>query len=815
MPADIRNFDDITPDDRDVVGGKGLSLGLLARAGLPVPPGFCVTSDAYRRRNGDTLPPALQAIIVESYRNLGSGPVAVRSSATAEDGSVASFAGQQETYLGVVGDEPVCSAIIRCWNSLQSERAKAYRHRQGVAVMAMAVVVQRLVPAETAGVLFTRDPLHPDSGRMIVEASWGLGETVVSGRVTPDRFTLDAATGRVIERHLGRKTVERLADGEREVSAERQREFCLNDSQLAELARLGRTVEQYYGEPRDVEWAWADGQAWLLQARPITAAGASEREAIRLEEVAALRTKAEPAGTVWGRFNLSEILPEPTPMTWAVVRRFMSGRGGYGRMFADLGFPPDRALGDECVYDLVCGRPYMNLSREPRMQWGSLPFAHSFAELKNDPAKVPYSAAALQPERCSFLGKFFAAWRVSRGMERFHTLSLKFAEPFRTKTVPEFVAETSRAAAEDWSPLDPPALLQKLDYWIDRTLVGFARDSLKATAFAAGSLARLQQLLEKRMPAERAKLAVGALTLGIHPDPDADLPKALRELAAGDMSRDAFLVAFGHRGPNEMELSQPRWNEDPAAVARLQAAARAGGALNSGEDALDRLAAEAKLHPYLKLILRGELARLRQFVALRETGKHHLMRGYALIRRALVELDCRFGLAGGIFFLTPDHFPKLLAGADVSGLIAERRKRRSVALSLEAPAALFSDDLEAIGRPLPPPEGADLLTGVPLSAGVAEGPALVLTDPTADVPIAEGYILVCPSTDPSWVPLFARAKGLVMETGGVLSHGAIVAREFGLPAVAGLPDATRRLRTGQRLRVDGGGGTVTITPLPV
>jgi rifampicin phosphotransferase len=194
---------------------------------------------------------------------------------------------------------------------------------------------------------------------------------------------------------------------------------------------------------------------------------------------------------------------------------------------------------------------------------------------------------------------------------------------------------------------------------------------------------------------------------------------------------------------------------------------------------------------------------------LRESAKHYLLKGYALIRRVLVELDRCYGLNGGVFFLTPDELPRLTKGEDLSGLIAERRRRRAIVLTLEVPPVLFSDDLEAIGRPVVV-EGADTLQGVPLSAGVAEAPALVLDQPlTANLP-SEPYILVCPSTDPAWVPLFVHARGLVMETGGVLSHGAIVAREFGLPAVAGLAGVQRRLKTGQRLRVDGGRGTVTV-----
>ncbi len=810
MTADIRTFDQISAGDVEMVGGKGLSLGLMAAAGLPVPPGFCITSESHRRDRRGGISTSLRQSILEAYRALRSGLVAVRSSATAEDGAVASFAGQQETILGVSGEADVCDAVAKCWASLDSERAKAYREKQGVGEMAMAVVIQKLVPAEVAGVLFTHDPLAPHSDRMLIEASWGLGESVVSGRVTPDRFVVNRDSGQALERHLGRKTIERTAEGEREVSTERQSQLCLNDEQLLKLAELGRRVEEFYHQPRDVEWAWAGGQFWLLQARPITTADSGDREKIRREEIEALRAKADPSGTVWGRFNLSEVLAEPTPMTWAIVRRFLSGAGGYGKMFEDLGFPPDPSLADECGYDLVCGRPYMNLSREPRMQWGDLPVHHAFAGLKADPAAVPYSAANFRTEGASFMQKVRMIWRSIRGGAKYQARSKSFAQTFRTKTIPEFVAETTAAMKEDWSKLDPAALLKKLDYWIERTLVTFARDSLKPTAFAAGSIATLHRTLDGPLGPDRARLAVAELTTGVHPDADADLPGALADLAATRIDRAAFVEKFGHRGSGEMELSEPRWNEDPQTLDRVISSAGATGGDHSHSDITSRVVQDAKLTISQASSLRSELDKLRTALALRETGKHHLLRGYALIRRALVELDRRHRLNGGIFFLTPDELPAILLGEDVTQRIAERRKRRAVALSLEAPPALFSDDLDAIGRPVPPPTGATTFKGVPLSAGVAEGPAMVLTDPHAPAPAMDAYILVCPSTDPSWVPLFAKAKGLVMETGGVLSHGAIVAREFGLPAVAGLPDVVRLLQNGQRIRVDGNSGTVVL-----
>ncbi len=816
--TDLRSLSDIRPTDHDAVGGKGLSLGLLASAGLPVPPGFCLTTAAHRRLRHLSLDrdPALVAALAAAYRDLGGGAVAVRSSAVGEDGTVASFAGQQETFLGVEGEADLLHAIERCWASLDSDRAVAYRRHQGIRdEPVMAVVVQRLVAALVAGVLFTRDPLDPAQRQMLVEASWGLGESVVSGKVTPDRFHLDRETGRVLDRHVAVKTLQRTAAGEEPVPAERQSIACLSDEQLAALAELGRRVEAFYGEPRDVEWALAEGRFWLLQARPITAAGHAEREQVRQEEIAALRGRASPDGTVWSRFNLAEVLPEPTPMTWALVSRYlMSGKGGFGAMYRDLGYAPDRSLDDEGVFDLVCGRPYCNLSREPRLHGRHLPFEHPFAALKADPRRALYPTPIVNPRRfrpltlllLPALLPWLALKHVAAGIRQQRLLNT-FAGRFRQEIAPAFQQETRQGQEQDLIRLDDRALVQMMEQWARRTLVDFARDSLKPTALAAISLARLEQKLAVVLGGERARETAREMVMGVRPDPEADLPGAVRDLAAGKLSRADFLTRFGHRGSEEMELSRPRWAEAPELLERPGSLAATPA--HEGPTPRERLSAIPRLAPFQRDLLLEEVSILHTCLALRETGKHYLMLGHALIRRVLLELDRRGRLGGGVFFLTPEELPRLIAGEDLSAVIVQRRRRRALALGLEVPPVLFSDDLEAIGRPAQP-EGGDSWQGVPLSAGVAEAPALVLDQPHVGTMPAEGYILVCPSTDPAWVPLFVHARGLVMETGGVLSHGAIVAREFGLPAVAGLPGVLRNVRTGQRLRVDGGRGTVRV-----
>jgi phosphohistidine swiveling domain-containing protein len=818
--SDLRTFDQIGPDDADDVGGKGAGLAVLTRAGLPVPPGFCVTTSAYRRLNGRKLNDdgALTADIGNAYRDLGGGLVAVRSSATAEDGAVASFAGQQETMLGVSGEGAVVDAIARCWASLDSARARAYRQRQRVddAKIAMGVVVQRLVPALVSGVLFTRDPHDPHGRRMLVEASWGLGESIVSGRVSPDRYVLDHDTAAVLERHISIKHTMTTADGPAPVPPEKQAAPCLDDGELEQLAGLGRQIEALYGEARDVEWACADGRFWILQARPITAATAAEREQVRREEIAALTARADPQGTVWSRYNLSEVLPAPTPMTWAIIRRLMSGRGGFGMMYRDLGCTPDPALDAEGVFDLVCGRPYCNLSREPRMQFCGLPLVHSFAALKAAPEKALYPTAGFNPAEVGprfWLLLPLVLVKLFRFELRLKRLARTVAPQLRERTFPALAADVDQENSRDLSRDEAPTLLERLEFRTSRTLVDFARESLKPTALAAVAMAKLQRELSRRLGTERARAAVSELAMGVHPDLQADLPTAVRELAAGQLDRATFLTRFGHRGSDEMELSQPRWIEDPTALDRLVVSplATLHSPLSTPPSAWDGICVEAKISAAQRAALEPALRDMQTYLGLRETAKHYLMKGYALIRQILLELDRRYELNGGIFYLTPEELPLLTRGRDLSDLIAQRRRRRTVALSIDVPTVIFSDDLEAIGRPVDV-AGADTLQGVPLSAGVAEGPALVLEEPDAAGVPPEPYILVCPSTDPAWVPLFMGARGLVMETGGILSHGAIVAREFGLPAVAGIPNAGRRIQTGQRLRVDGSTGKVVVEP---
>lgn len=735
----------------------------------------------------------------------------------------------------------LCAAVNAVFESWMNERAITYRkHHKISGLLGTAVNVQMMCPSEVSGVMFTGNPVDPRSEQMIVEASYGLGEAVVLGKVTPDRFVLDKRTCELLERHISRKekkVATLAADGR--APAGGIDDASLSEEQVLELGRLGLRVEAYYKHPCDLEWALSSGQFFLLQSRAIRYKGAAaidpaERERLKRAEIERLAKLAAPEGTVWSRFNLSEILPEPTPMTWSIVRSFMSGRGGYGEMYRDLGFDPDPELNDECAFDLVAGRVYCNLSREPRLQYGKMPFEHNIAKLKAEPAKAIYPVAEFNPRRTSigFWMKFpwyslKQWWGESKRLGELRS----FAPRYEEKIAPTFIAEVARAQAEDWRQLSNRELLNKLESWRQKTLVEFTRESLKPTALAAIQMAKIEAAFARRFQppgvkpkpgepsaADRARTAMQKLTMGVRPPAAADLALGIETLTSGKASREDFVRAFGHRGNREMELAQPRWGESPHELDELES-----GGLHSGHvkassfaEEFQQIAKDLRLAPFQIPFVEREIRSLHRLLGLREAAKHDMLRGYFLIRRALVLLGERYGLGDGIFYLTIEELPALIAKSEgdpslaaTRTLIDERRKERDILLSLSVPQVLFSDDLDAIDRPIVVDAKMEM-KGTPLSAGQGEAVAWVLDNVEGAAAPGDDYILVCPSTDPSWVPLFGKAKGLVMETGGVLSHGAIVAREFGLPAVAGIPDVHRKLRTGQRLFVDGSSGVVKI-----
>lgn len=684
-------------------GGKAYQLGRLLRAGEKVPDGFCLLAGCDAQR----------ALAVWDGR-----PLAVRSSAAREDGAVRSFAGQFCTLLGV-RQEDLCEAIERVRSSIGDG----------------SVLLQPMLPARVAGVYFTSDPTTPGSAR--VEATPGLGDELVSGRVRPSAWRLDASGVT-------------LLDGQ----------GCLNEEELGRLRAAAARAQAVLGGELDLEFAFTEeAEPWILQARPITAQ-IDDCEQLRLEEQARLRQLAEPRGTVWSRYSVAETLPHPTPMTWAIVDRMLSLQGAYGKLYRDLGYDPDPALGSRGVADLICGRPYINLSREPRLYFQDFPFAYGLARLKADPrlASYPTPEVDLQAARPGFWRRLPGTlWKMFRVQSRLGQLRRTFGKELRERIAPAFLSRIRTLAEESLEGLEVELLRERLEKVLALVVDDFAGDSLKASALA--------HLVSQGRPPSSPRL-----------EEDTDLAGLMR----AKLPLEDLLGRIGHRGNGEMELANPRWAEIP-----------------------DRLRAEVDRVAVTPSAARGQELPEHEWLRLRELGRHWLMFGWAEIRRTLLALDQALRLEGGIFWLTPEEL-----GAPDLDLVAERRRRHRLFQSIACPAVLFSDDLEAIGRPLAEPAALGRQEqGTALSWGVVEGKALVVDCPEQVPDYERDYLLVCPSTDPAYTAAMSRASGLVVETGGVLSHGAIVARELGLPAVANLPISL--FRTGQRLRVDGKQGFVT------
>jgi pyruvate,water dikinase len=785
---DLRTLGDA---DRPRVGAKAANLGRLLQAGLPVPSGFCVEDSV------STADPAIAA----AYGALGGGLVAVRSSAIGEDESGATFAGLFHSRLGVRGEDELVATVEDIRRSAGAGHIPAYQ--PGGQPPKMAVIVQRLIDAEVAGVLFTCDPLDESCRHMSVSAAWGLGASVVSGTVTPDRFQIERDGGRVVTRSIADKRTRQTARGTAEVADDQTNVPSLSDARLAELAGLALTVERLFGEPCDIEWAFAAGQIWLLQARPIAASPALVLDDLRERDIHSLRANADPHGTGWARHQIAESAPRPTPMTWGVLQSLLSVRGGYGRMLRALGYDPDPRVDDEGGFvELIAGRPYLNLNREARLNFRQLPIGIDWDRLKSDPAY------AFQPQRELALPKsatglslwaripriIWTAWRQSRRLRRVETT---YADHLRRRRFPEFAAAVGRAREEDLAGLSDQALVERFFEWKRRTLEDFAEAALQPAVFADLAGADLKAATDA---AERPSVP-GRLAAALASAPrswETDQAAALHALIHGDLEMRTFLDRFRHRGPEELELAQPRWSESPPAIEQLR---RASG----GES---DVASRPRRPPGTTLAL--PIQRYCTAVALRETGRHHLMMGYSYLREILLELDRRHKLAGGVFFLRPEELTRLIAREPLDALIRERRRDYNLRRSLTVPAVLFSDDLEAIGRPSPGSAAADWI-GTPISPGEVEGEALIAHVP-ADVPagVRSGFVLVCSFADPVWLPVLVKASAVVLETGDPLAHGAVLLRELGLPAVANLPDILAGIAPGRRVRVNGTRGTVSV-----
>jgi pyruvate,water dikinase len=870
------------------VGGKGANLARLARAGFPVPGGFLITTAAYHAYvaandlgpailaaaraarpddpasleeasvaiqalfAGGRVPPELAAAIRDRYAALGRPPVAVRSSATAEDLPDMSFAGQQDTYLHILGDAALEEAVVRCWGSLWTARAIGYRARNGIAPedVALAVVVQEMVPSEASGVLFTANPLNGRRTEVVIDATLGLGEALVSGQVEPDHYVVAADDGRILGKTLGAKALVihgQAGGGTVTVAGDAATTQALPDAAIRDLAQLGLRVAAHYQAPQDIEWGWAGGQLYLLQARPIT--------------------------------SLYPLPPGATPDSLQIFLSFASvqgvmdpftplGQDALRLMFAKGGAMLDihHTLESQRTIHLAGERLYLDFTpflRHPiarkiaRRALGAIdPGAQQAVEgLWDDPRMAP-NAAAVSLDTLRHLAYGFGPifGRVALNM-------LRPAARYR------FIRRRAEAAitrlADRYRPTATPA--QQVAFF--EQMLGAVFDIVKPYVIPGAVAGLLPMLVLQRLAAHlpdgnqlmlemtrglphnvttEMDLALWATARHIQADPpalDAFQQRSAAELAAAyhagtlpgkaQAAVAAFLRRYGMRGVAEIDLGRPRWSEDPTPIMQVlqsyvqitdpslapDVQFRRGAA--AAEAAIERLAEAVRATPggpIKAAVVRVLGRRMRTFAGMRESPKFTVIRLFGMVRAALLQAGRDLKAAGvltapdDVFYL---HLPELRAVAagepgDWRALVAERRAlyarektRRQIPRLLLSDGQAFYEGLGAGAA-----AGADLV-GSPVSPGVVEGTVRVILDPHG-AQLSPGEILVCPATDPGWTPLFLAAGGLVMEVGGLMTHGSVVAREYGIPAVVGVHDATTRLQTGQRIRVDGSTGQIVL-----
>ncbi|UJB45609.1 rifamycin-inactivating phosphotransferase [Streptomyces sp. A1-5] len=857
-----------------VVGGKGAHLGELSQIeGIRVPGGFCVTTDAFRRILAQApsiddrldqlsrvapddreairtlsaqirrtieaiaIPDDISVAITRALAQLGEqAACAVRSSATAEDLPTASFAGQQDTYLNVVGPASVLRHVSRCWASLFTERAVTYRQRNGIdhRTVRMAVVVQQMVFPHAAGILFTADPVTGNRKVATVDAGFGLGEALVSGLVNPDVFTV--RQGEVVAKAIAAKTraVHALpAGGTQEVAIapQRQEQPALTDAQVVRLVQLGRRIEAHFGRPQDIEWCLADDDFQIVQSRPITTlfpvpeAGDQENHVyVSVGHQQMMTDPMKPLGlSMW---QLTAMVP-------------MHEAGG--RLFVDatrrLASPTSRAAlldlmgrGDPLVRDALetvlghddfvpslpdapPGRP-----QSSRPQSGGPPASGAPTPIATDPAIVTEliersreSVAALERDI-----------RTKTGPALFDFLLTAFEEHKRVLGDPLNLQAIMAGMEATWW------LNDKLQEWLGEKNVA---DTLTLSA-PDNITSEMGLALLDVADVIRARPEVVAFLQGVE---DEDFLDGLTKLAGGAEARAAiegYLDRYGMRCVGEIDITRPRWRERPttlvpvildnvrnfepgAAERRFEQGRQK--ARKKEQDVLSRLRAlpdgDRKADETKRMI-----DRVRTFIGYREYPKYGIISRYFVYKQALLKEAERLVQADvlpekdDIFYLTFQELHDVVRSNQVDDQLIQQRKDAFRSYHALTPPRVLTSDGEALSgayRRDDVPAGA--LIGLPVSVGTIEGRARVILD-MAQADLEAGDILVTTFTDPSWSPLFVGIAGLVTEVGGLMTHGAVIAREYGLPAVVGVAQATRLIRDGQRIRVHGTDGYVEILP---
>ena len=863
MGGYVLSFEEIDQTQVAIVGGKGAHLGELSTIeGIRVPAGFCVTTEAFRRIMADApfveerivrlsclspddraaidtlsaeirwtlevipIPDDVSAAITGALGRLDEhAAYAIRSSATVEDLTTASFAGQHDTYLNVMGPAAILQHVSRCLASLFTERAVTYRLRSGFdhRKVSMAVVVQQMVVPQAAGILFTIDPVTSNRKITTVEAGVGLGETLVSGQVNADVYRV--RDGEVIAKAIATKqfaTRASLGGGTHEEPIEpaRQDQPALTDAQVVRLAQLGRRMEAHFGCPQDIEWCLVDDDFNIVQSRPITT-------------VFPIPVTDDGGNHVFvsvghGQMMTDAMKPLGISM-WqltALPRMYEAG----GRLFVDvtqrLVSPASRASllevmgrGDPLIRDAL----ETVLERDdfipsiPDEGQVSVPTGSAPAPLETDPAIVAgliahtqASIAALQRDIGTKSGPALIDFILADIQELKRIL-------FDPQSHQVFM---SAMEATWW-------LNEQLEAWLgEKNAADTLTQSVPNNVTSEMGLALLDVADVIRPHPE-------VVVFLQHVEGDEDFLDGLAELAGGQEARDAlraFLDKYGMRCVGEIDITRPRWTERPTTLVPMILGNIKNFQPGAGERRFEQGLQEArrKEQDVLERVralpdgaqkaeeTKRNIDRVRTFIGYREYPKYGMVRRYFVYKQALLEEAGRLVRAHvlrekeDIFYLMLHELCDVVRTQQVDDELVRQRKDEFIAYQALTPPRVLTSDGEAVAgtyRREAVPAGA--LVGLPVSAGTVEGRARVILD-MAQADMETDDILVTAYTDPSWTPAFVAILGLVTEVGGLMTHGAVIAREYGLPAVVGVEHATRLIRDGQRIRVNGTDGYVEI-----
>jgi rifampicin phosphotransferase len=864
MTTYVLGFQDIDRSTWPVVGGKGANLGELARIdGIRVPDGFCVTTDAIReitRGHGELdgllhdlsrldatarsaisetsarigrvieetpMPQAVASAIAERVAKVGEGHAyAVRSSATAEDLPTASFAGQHDTYLNVIGTQSVLAHVRRCWASLFTDRAVTYRLQNGIdhRRVQMAVVIQRMVFPQVAGILFTADPITSNRKVSSIDASFGLGEALVSGLVNADTYRV--RDGAIVDKKVSTKKLVILpvkggGTNERAIEPERQNDQALTDAQIVELERLGRRVEAHFGRPQDIEWCLADGELFIVQSRPITT----------LYPIPDVNDQAPHVYLSVGHQQMMTDTMLPLGLSFWLMTTSAPMRTAGGRLFVDVAPMLASSARAAVVDTLGQADPLIKDALTTILDRGFIPPAPPSDKpaapggvfgpppaIENDPAIV---AGLIERSQAS-IAAMQREIETKSGPALFEFILQDLQELKKHLFEPQSGAAIRAAmGAAAW-------INEHVKQWLGDTN---AADMLSQSAPNNNTSEMGLALLDVADVVRPYPQVVAYLQ---HAD-DETFFDGLAPLEGGPESLAtlaAFLDKYGMRCAGEIDVTRTRWAETPTTLVplilgnvKMFAPGESRRKFEQGRHEV--LAKERGVLERLRQLPDGEqkadetqqkISLLRNFIGYREYPKYAMVHRYFEYRKSILREAGRLVSdrvirdVEEVYFLTFAELHEVVQTNSLDPRIVDERKNAYAFYDKLTPPRVMTSEGEIVTGSYKRenlPAGA--LVGIPVSTGVIEGRARVVAR-MEDAALEEGDILVTAFTDPSWTPLFVSIKGLVTEVGGLMTHGAVIAREYGLPAVVGVESATKRIADGQRILVNGTDGYVELLP---